>query len=345
MPDPNPRRRRRALFAAVAGALALTAGAGLLLWSDTDVLGRERFCRGALGSAEVRAVLGGPGRLEEGGGPDGAGPASSFACDVRRADGLLGGGRPRMRAELAFERADFAFSAPLRGAGPAAGLYFVGGATGAASETQAWVLLPGGCAGGPPDSRPGRVPVLTLGLSGGRGEPTALAKAAMSAARHAAEVLGCRDAGMLRTPARLQGPVGADDPASTCEVPGFRLPEAALVPGKAERGTSRVTGRGSRTRACEVRLRGPGEPRITLTVSDDPALTRGVRGDAEATAASGRTVVACSSGDLYLGMSHDEAYGNLLRAQGGDAYGKALAAVFDSFRRAVVEDRGCGPGR
>ncbi len=343
MSDHTPRRRRRPLFAALAGALAVT-GVGLFLRSDTDVLGRDGFCKGALDSAEVRAALTGPGRLEQGEGHDDRDPYYSFSCTVRRADGLLGGERPRMRAELSFEAADFAFSGTFRWKKPSAGSYFVGGATGAASGTQAWVLLPSGC---PHELRPGsrsnRVPVLKLGLTGGRGEPTALAKAAMSTARHVAEGLGCKDTGMLKTPARLQGPVDADDPANTCEVPGFRLPEAALLPGKAEQGTSRVTGRGSRTRACEVLLRGPGEPRITLTVSDDPVLTQGVRRDTWATADSRRTVVACSSKDLYVGMSHDDTYRDLLLDQGGDAYEKALPAVFDSFYRAVVKDRGCRP--
>ncbi|RKT06614.1 hypothetical protein BX286_4659 [Streptomyces sp. 3211.6] len=345
MSDHTPRRRRRPLFAALAGALALTAGAGLLLRSDTDVLGQDRFCKGALDSAEARAALAGPGRLEQGHGYDARDPYYSFSCTVQRADGLLGAGRPRMTAELSFDEADFAFSGSPLWKNASAGSYFVGGATGAASGTQAWVLLPSGCTY---ELRPGlrhsQVPVLKLAMTRGRGEPVALAKVAMSAARHVAEGLGCQDTGMLNTPARLQGPVDADDPANTCEVPGFRLPQAALLPGKAEQGPSRVTGRGSRTRACEVQLRGPGEPRITLTVSDDPVLARGVRRDTTATADNRRTVVACPSGDLYVGMSHNDAYGELLLDKGVDASGRALSAIFDAFYQAVLRDRGCRTG-
>ncbi|MFE1788479.1 hypothetical protein ACFW7J_08780 [Streptomyces sp. NPDC059525] len=345
MPDSTPRSRRRPLFAALAGVLGLAIGAGTLLWTDTDVLGRDRFCKGTLDSAEVRAVLTGSGRLEQGDGYDHRDPYYSFSCTVQRADGALGGERPRMSAELSLDRADFAFSGSLQWKNPSAGSYFVGGATGAASETQAWVLLPQGCTYEKrPGSRSHEVPVLKLDLTRGRGEPTALAKAAMAAARHVAEGLGCQDTGMLKTPARLQGPVSADDPANTCEVAGFRLPEAALVQGKAEQGASRVTGRGSRTRACEVLLRGPGEPRIVLTVSDDPVLTQGVRRDTSATAENRRTVVACSSGDLYVAMSYNDTYRDLLLDKGVDASGRALSAIFDAFYQAVVRDRGCRTG-
>ncbi|MEU6863066.1 hypothetical protein ABZ924_07300 [Streptomyces sp. NPDC046876] len=86
-------------------------------------------------------------------------------------------------------------------------------------------------------------------------------------------------------------------------------------------------------------VRGPG----ILTVSDDPAPAQGVRRDTRATADSGRTVVACSSGDLYVGMSLDDSCRNLLLGQWGEAYEKAPKALFDSFHQAVVKERGCRP--
>lgn len=163
----------------------------------------------------------------------------------------------------------------------------------------------------------------------------------MTSARHVADGLGCADTSALKQPARLQGPVDADDQANVCGVAGFRLPEAALFKGKAEPGTGRVTGGRSGARACELTLRGPGEPRTTLTVSDGPAVTQGVRRDESATTASGRAVTTCSTGDLYVGVSYDDAYRDLLLDQGKDAYEKANTALFASFSKAIATQRGC----
>ncbi|MFJ8208424.1 hypothetical protein [Streptomyces sp. NPDC096033] len=73
-------------------------------------------------------------------------------------------------------------------------------------------------------------------------------------------------------------------------------------------------------------------------------MTQGVRRDTSATAENRRTVIACSSGDLYVAMSYNDTYRDLLLDKGVDASGRALSAVFDAFHQAAVRDRGCRTG-
>ncbi|MFE9796763.1 hypothetical protein ACFYRL_34100 [Streptomyces goshikiensis] len=338
----TPQALRRRIGAGLAAALVLLGGAGLFAWRDTDVLGQNRFCGDALTSSDVSAVLGGPGRLAQSGLYEESDPYYSFSCKVQRTSTFVGGDQPLLEAELSFDKADFGLGGSRLWKNASASSYFIGGATGAVSQRQAWVLLPTGCAKEVrPASQPAEVPVLRINLTRGRSNPAALARAAMSTARHVAKGLGCADTNALKMPARLQGPVAETDPADACGVKGFQLPESALVKGKAEPGTARATGHGSRTRVCDIMLRGPGEPRISLAVSDDPTVTKGVRRDETATQVSGRTVTACSSGDLYVGVSFNDAYRDVLLDQGKDAYEKVRSALFNSYQHAVGKDYGC----
>ncbi|MFF2192623.1 hypothetical protein [Streptomyces sp. NPDC058157] len=342
---PRTRISRRTARAGIAALLALAGCAGLLIWWNTDVMGQGRFCDDALASSELSLVLDGPGRLTGKSVHEESDPYG-FSCTVQRTSRFLGAAEPEMKAELAFEQADFAFGS-LLWKDPSASSYFVGGATGAASGTQAWVLLPPGCDGRtPPGVQRAKVPALEVNLTHGRAAPDDLARAAMSAARHVAEGLGCADSSVLKAPLRLQGPSGSGeprptDPANACGVSGFSLPDAALLGGRAEPGTERVTGSDSRTRVCELTLKGPGGPRITLAVSEDPRLTQGVRRDETATPQNARTVTACAAGDLYVAMSYDDTYRDLLLDAGGTAHEQARTALFTAFFDTVTKDRGC----
>ncbi|MEU6758530.1 hypothetical protein [Streptomyces sp. NPDC046685] len=344
--SPHIRRTRlRPVVAALAAAIALAGCAGLLTWWNTDVLGPDRFCAGALPSSEVDAALGGPGRLVQKGFYDESDPYYSFSCKVQRTNKFLSDDQPRLEAELSFDGADFALVGYPLWKDASALSYFVGGATGAASETQAWVLLPTDCPRATrPNSKPAHVPVLKVNLVQGRTTPEALARVAMTSARHVADGLGCTDTGALKDPVRLQGPASAPqrtDPAHACGISGFRLPEVALVKGKADPGTERVTGKDARTRVCALYLQGPGAPLVTLAISDDPVLTQGVRRDRTATQERSRTVVPCTTGDLYIGMDYNDGYGDLLLDEGGDKLTKAHTALFDAFLNAATEERGC----
>ncbi|MFJ4320514.1 hypothetical protein ACIP46_35310 [Streptomyces lavendulae] len=308
-------------------------------------MGQDRFCNGALASSELSPVLDGPGRLTRKSVYEASDPYG-FSCTVQRTSKFLGADQPEMKAELSFDTADFAIGS-RQWKDPSASSYFVGGATGAASETQAWVLLPASCSGKTaPGVQRANVPALEVNLTHGRAAREDLAQAAMSAARHVAEGLGCTDDSALQTPVRLQGPSDSGeprptDPANACGMAGFRLPDAALLKGKAEPGTERVTGSDSKTRVCELILKGPGEPRITLAVSEDPLLTQGVRRDETATPQNTRTVSACTAGDLYVAVSYDDTYRDLLLDAGSASHEQARTALFKAFFDTVAKDRGC----
>lgn len=325
--------------------LALAGCAGLLIWWNTDVMGQDRFCNGALASSELSPVLNGPGRLIRKSVYEASDPYG-FSCTVQRTSKFLGADQPELTAELSFDKADFAIGS-RQWKDPSASSYFVGGATGAASGTQAWVLLPASCSGKTaPGVQRANVPALEVNLTHGRAAREDLARAAMSAARHVAEGLGCTDDSALQTPVRLQGPSGSGDPqptdpANACGMAGFRLPDAALLKGKAEPGTERATGSGSKTRVCELTLKGPGAPRITLAVSEDPTLTQGVRRDETATPQNTRTVSTCTAGDLYVAVTYDDTYRDLLMDAGSVSHEQARTALFKAFFDTVAKDRGC----
>ncbi|MFK0042866.1 hypothetical protein ACIQU4_01980 [Streptomyces sp. NPDC090741] len=336
---------RRTTRTGLATLLALAGCAGLLIWWNTDVMGQGRFCNGALASSELSPVLDGPGRLTVKSVYEGSDPYG-FSCTVQRTSRFLEADQPEMKAELSFDTADFAIGSRLW-KDPSASSYFVGGATGAASETQAWVLLPTSCADKtPPGFQRANVPALKVDLTHGRAAREDLAQAAMSAARHIAEGLGCTDSSALKAPVQLQGPSGSGepqptDPANACGMAGFRLPEAALLKGKAEPGTERVTGSDSKTRVCELTLKGPGAPHITLAASEDPLLTQGVRRDDTATPQNTRTVSTCTAGDLYVAMSYDDTYRDLLLDAGSASQEQARTTLFKAFFDTVAKDRGC----
>ncbi|MFG2880242.1 hypothetical protein ACGFYU_35385 [Streptomyces sp. NPDC048337] len=341
----RPRISRRTTRTGLATLLALAGCAGLLIWWNTDIMGQNRFCNGALASSELSPVLDGPGRLTRKSIYEGSDPYG-FSCTVQRTSKLLGADQPELKAELSFDRADFALGSRLW-KDPSASSYFVGGATGAASETQAWVLLPTSCSGkAAPVVQRANVPALKVDLIRGRAAREDLAQAAMSAARHVAEGLGCMDSSALKAPVGLQGPSDSGgpqptDPANACGMAGFRLPEAALFEGKAEPGTERVTGNDSKTRVCELTLKGPGAPHITLAVSEDPLLTQGVRRDETATPQNTRTVSTCTAGDLYVAMGYDDTYRDLLLDAGSASHEQARTSLFKAFFDSVAKDRGC----
>ncbi|WP_157879729.1 hypothetical protein [Streptomyces yangpuensis] len=338
--------RRWPLAVGLAAVLTFACCAGLLTWWNTDALGPSRFCAGALPSTEVDSVLAGRGRMVQGGFYEESGPYYSFTCTVQRTNKFLSDDQPKVEAELSFDSADFALVGYPLWKDASALSYFVGGATGAASETQAWVLLPTDCPlAMRPNSKPADVPVLKVNLVQGRTTPEALARVAMTSARHVAGGLGCTDTGALKDPARLQGPAGTPqptDPARACGIPGFRLPEAALVTGKAEPGTERITGKDARTQVCGLSLQGPGAPLVTLSVSDDPVLTQAVRRDQTATQGRSRTVTPCTTGDLYIGMEYNDTYRDLLLDEGMDKASQARTTLFEAFANAVTAERGCG---
>jgi hypothetical protein len=248
-----------------------------------------------------------------------------------------------MEAELSYTKADFALGSRLW-KDPSANSYFVGEATGAASETQAWVLLPRDCAEAVPSGvAEGNVPVVAINAKDAQAPHRALAEAAMYVARHVADGLGCAEAGVIDGPVRLQDPDSLQpmDEANVCGVGGFQFPDAAVVEGQAEPGDERYTGGDPKTWACDLYLAGPGKPQITFAASEDPVLVGSVKLDKTLGTSGGSRVLRCEAGAVYAGMTFNDAYRNLLLDQGDGAYEKAQGELFESFLDALGKARGC----
>ncbi|MER6994392.1 hypothetical protein [Streptomyces sp. NPDC000410] len=323
--------------------------AGLFTWWNTDVLGRKEFCNQAFTSSEMNAVLGGSGRLTQKSVYE-EDDTYGFSCTVQRTNRFIGNSQPQIKVEDTIDTADFALGS-LVWKKPSGSSYFTGKITGAASESEAWVLLPSDCRDGMPSTvRKDLVPSVEVHLTQGRATPEALAQVAMSTARHMAKGLDCADAEGLDAPVRLQGPVNEGKPVRTdrdnaCGLKGFRLPEVAFIAGKAKPGTERFTGGDTQTWVCDLMLRGPGEPQITFSISEAPDLTDGARrGMERASPNSGRTVVKCVNGDLYASMYLWDSYAYPMldqEEQDAGAYEKAHEALFDAFLKTAVKERGC----
>lgn len=351
---------RRAKLTVLVGAVVVVAGAGLFSWWNTDVLGQDDFCRGAVSSAEMSAVLDGTGRLTQDLDYESDDPYG-LHCTVRRTSKFVGASQPTADIELTAETAVFPFQS-RRWKNPSDMSYLTDGATGAVSETKGWVLLPQNC--WDPLSTPktrNTVPVVEVSTSKATSRP-AMARLALRAAEHVMSSVGCSQQNSPEAPPRLQGPEGSrqphqTDPQKVCDLDGFSLPESTFGKGAVGLGTERATAAGSPTWACDLYLKGPElpkqglqdaeRPQITFAVSQDPNVVNGVLRDQDAKdlrRMRGGSILKCrQGGDIYVGMNLNDAYGSSLDEQGEPTSERTRGELLSSFVEAVSAERGCDP--
>ncbi|MGW6720882.1 hypothetical protein [Streptomyces sp. NPDC054995] len=340
-------------FPALASVCALVvAGAGLFAWWNTDLLGQDDFCAGAVSADDAGAVLDGAGRLAHASAePEKVSDnAYGFDCVVERGSKLIRGDQARLTVSLNRPDTTFPFRTRLW-KNPAGMSYVADGAAGAVDDTRAWVMLSAACWDKIPSSGSNASPVLELEVSNGTADRQALAATAVHAARQIARDVGCR-APELSRPVHIQGPAdqggtSRTDRANGCGVKGFRLPESAFIGGEAAPGSERFTEAGATAWACTLDLDGPIDPQLTFALSQDPTLTRFAGQDPAVADQDGAALLECADGTTYVSMDHNDAYEDLLldNKVPGDRWNDPFRAFIDAVAKKLDCKRADTGGR
>ncbi|WP_146063472.1 hypothetical protein [Streptomyces sp. SM11] len=322
----------------------VVAGAGLFAWWNTDLLGREDFCAGAVSADDVGAVLDGPGRLTLASAePEKVSDnAYGFDCVVQRSSKIIGGDQARLTVDLTRPDTTFPFRTRLW-KDPAAMSYLADGAAGAVDDTRAWVMLPAACWDKIPSSGANASPVLELEVSNGAADRQALAATAVHTARQIARDVGCA-APELSHPVRIQGPAekggaGRTDTANACGLKGFRLPESTFFGSGAAPGGERFTEAGATAWACTLDLDGPTDPQLTFALSQDRTLTKFAGRDPAVAEQDGSALLECADGTAYVSMERNDAYEGLLLDN--KVPGERWNDPFRAFTDAVAKKLDC----
>ncbi|SCG02248.1 hypothetical protein GA0115255_117025 [Streptomyces sp. Ncost-T6T-2b] len=269
---------------------------------------------------------------------------------MQRTSKFIGAAQPSVDIDLTADSATAPFQSRLWKT-PSAMSYTKGDMAGGASKTRAWLLLPAECWDKVP-SRKGTVPLLSLELNNGEAAERQLMDLAVSTAEHIAQTAGCPIPDETGTVA-LTEPGGSQlprptDPDNVCGLKGFTLPSNAVIPSRVEPGTERSTTTGAQTWACDLYLKGPGKPQISLALSQNPTVVAGVQrdtGTGTGTGSGERKVLNCQAGGMYVTVNPNEAYDDALLDEyeyaKGDKIGETRTQLLSSFATAAAAEHGC----
>ncbi|MFZ4266293.1 hypothetical protein [Streptomyces arboris] len=264
--------RKRSAGIAVTGVAALAVCAGLFSWWNTNFLGEADFCEGVVNSADMGAVLGTQGRLSTVWSKGSEVP--EVACGVKRESKFLGEEPMEVTLTTAVHEPDFQFQTHVW-RNPSAMSYFSKGGTGAVSDERGWVLLPDACrdkvgAIYPARQRPksDEVTVVEAVMNQGTADRAALARMLVKAAQRIADDAGCGTGDSPEAP-EIQNPsdLSATDAAAVCQLPGFRIPQDALVRGEAEIGKEQTTGSIPGAWSCGLEFSGSAGAKIWFSAA------------------------------------------------------------------------------
>ncbi|GGQ33724.1 hypothetical protein GCM10010215_67090 [Streptomyces virginiae] len=268
-------KRNRLLSAA--GISALAVFSGLFFWWNTNLLGDDEFCDGAVTSEELASVLDTKGRLSTTSSVGDSKPG--FSCSVQRTSKFLGASPMEIQMRTAAQEPDFQFQTHVW-KNPSAMSFFSNGSTGAVSDERGWVLLPETCQGkvatfspsGSSSQTAADVRTVEAIVKQGTANRAELAKTLVKAAQRIAEEAGCAADGANEEP-RLQAVSEAPTaPGAACGLAGFTLPPAALLKEEATVGKEQVSGSIPGTWACGMQLAGNAKGVIWFAASSDARI-------------------------------------------------------------------------
>lgn len=301
-------KRRALTYSLISATACLLLVAGLMTWWNTNFLGPDTFCDGALARSDVEAALEGKGRVTESASPD----PSSYAlrCEVARSSRFIDSPQPEFKVSFHSMRGETPFQSRVwqsRGGMSLAREGLPAGAT----DRRAWLLLPSSCWKKIP-ARSSAIPFVTTELKEGSARPQALLRITQLAAQRVMERAGCPE-----TPASSEAAVDAapapekkkeTDPQQVCDTPGFTFPASLLFSGRTQLDTERTTSAKDRAWLCELHLRGKNSPRITFSVSDNKNVVAAVKKQGPARTLGETTILRCSEGELYAGLWPNDPY-------------------------------------
>ncbi|MFE7478912.1 hypothetical protein [Streptomyces sp. NPDC057552] len=317
----------------VAGVAVLVAGAGLFSWWNTNLLGEAEFCDGVVNSADMGSVLGTQGRLSTVWSTGSKVP--EVACGVKRASKFLGSEPMEVTLTTAVYKPDFQFQTHVW-KNPSTMSYLSKGGTGAVSDERGWVLLPDSCRDKVGTIYPARrqlpesdeVTVVEAVMNQGTTDRAALARMLVKAAQRIADDAGC-GTGISPEASEIQNPSGLSttDADAVCQLPGFRIPQDALVRGEAEIGKEQTTGSIPGTWSCGLGFSGKAGAKIWFSAAPgahvaDETLLNG-DGFKDIPGAEGKVdwyrnavVLKCDTKNVYFSMRWSDEYYEIDPAEG-----------------------------
>ncbi|MEW9513297.1 hypothetical protein [Streptomyces bacillaris] len=344
--------RKRNAGVAVAGVAVMAACAGLFSWWNTNLFGETEFCDGAVNSADMGSVLGTQGRLSTVWSTGSKLP--EVACGVKRESKFLGAEPMEVTLTTAVHKPDFQFQTHVW-KNPSAMSYFSKGSTGAVSDERGWVLLPDSCRDKIGTVYParrqlpetGEVTVVEAVMNQGTADRAALAKMLVRAAQRIADDAGCGAGASTEAP-EIQNPSGLSttDAAAVCRLPGFKLPQNALVKGEATAGKEQTTGSMPGTWSCGLELSGsagakvwfsaaPGAHVVDEALLHDDGFKEIPGSEAKVDWSRNAAVLTCDSKNVYFSMRWSDEYYDLDPADG------VARAMLQSFVDAAGKQYRC----
>ncbi|MGC9442556.1 hypothetical protein [Streptomyces sp. WG5] len=324
------------------GSIAVTLAvvvpaAGVHLWLNTNLFGREDVCGGLVSTDSAQAVFAESGRLSDRDGlNDSPSDQLDFTCTVESSSFLLGSETDYMRISGGRERGDFPFSEYGRWPSPATVSFFSGGATGAVGSDHGWVLLPGACT-----TQDG--PAVIEGYAPEGSDPVELARLLTEVANNTAERGGCAAETPLTAPDTLDS---SPEPhqvqeGTVCGLAGLEFP-GPKAQGRAN-ATETVQDSTGPTWSCEVAdyatYAVTQEPRIVAGIRSSPRFTEQPRvAGLQVSGFDPRHVVAdCAGTPTYFSMEVHQGYTSALEKPGTPN----SRDLYDNFVDVVGKRFGC----
>ncbi|WP_162793893.1 hypothetical protein [Streptomyces paludis] len=333
--------RKKVVAIFLAGSVAATAG--MFLWSDTNILGKSDFCDGQVSLPDLESTLDTRGRISA---------VNPPSCTIERTSRFSGSTDARISFATSLDYPDFQFQTNVWKE-PSTMSYFSGEISGAVSDTRGWIILPNSCWDTSEPATPTRERVRTVQvkMEEGTSGREDLARILLHFAQNKSSAAGCPDIKLTDAP-QLSHPESSDsdtDSDNACGIEGFKLPGSVFVNNKAKPGSEQYGDRNSKSWACDLHFRGPGELKTSFAVSTDPNIVENVKNMDSLSDLpkkvgrihDGRMVLNCAGVDVYFGMRFYPEYSRILLDQDKKSYAEAHRALFQSYIDSAGKQYSC----
>ncbi|WP_406725216.1 hypothetical protein WJ438_11890 [Streptomyces sp. GD-15H] len=241
---------------------------------------------------------------------------------------------------------------------PGARSYFKGETNGAVTPTGGYVVLPKSCWSkvgdvqgalivSPDDDS---VSAVEATVTKGRADPEGLAHLLARVARKVAADAGCATPALEESP-ELAAPDGVrtTDVGKVCGLPGFSLPDDAVITGVAEPDQEQISKGAKEVWACDLILDGSAGAAVSFAATSDRDMvdaalqdTYGFRElpDGHGIAAVGQAVLHCAEGDVYFAAHWNREYAGALSDK-QDRVSKVRGNTFDAFVASAADLYSC----
>ncbi|MEF9906722.1 hypothetical protein [Streptomyces sp. P9-A2] len=241
---------------------------------------------------------------------------------------------------------------------PGARSYFKGETSGAVAPTGGYVVLPKSCWGKvgnirgalivPPDGD--SVSVVEATVTKGQADPEGLAQLLTRVARKVTADAGCTTPALKDSP-ELAAPdaVRTTDVGKVCGLPGFSLPDDAVLTGVAEPDQEQISKDAKDVWACDLTLAGSAGAAVSFAATSDRDMVDAALQDTygfhelpngHGVASFDQAVLHCAEGDVYFAAHWNSEYTGALSDK-HDGVPKVKRNTFNTFVTSAADLYSC----